>query len=217
MASKDYYAILSLPRTASTVQIRDRFRELARTQHPDRFQGDDKEAAERAFQQITEAFNILHNADRRRQYDLGLQRPEQRSTGSEAQQLAKLHLQRGIKAYKEKNLLEAADNFDRATKAEPGNAQAWHHLALACVQNERWLDRAQDAIRQALELQPMNPGYLKLAGRIHAQLGMVAEAEQYYNRALDWGGDDPAIRQALEELRKPSKRSWPGLFGKGDG
>lgn len=219
MASRDFYSILSVPRTASPAQIRDRFRELARVRHPDRFAGAEKETAEREFQAITEAFNVLFNAERRRQYDIGLTSADRPAgAASEAQQLAKLHLQRGIKAYREKNYLEAADNFDRATRAEPTNSQAWHHLALACVQNERWLDRAKDAIVHACELQPMNAAYQKLAGRVFSMLGMTAEAEQYYNRALDWGGDDPAIRQALEDLRKPSKRGgWSGLFGKGEG
>lgn len=212
MSQKDYYAILSVPRSASPTQIRDRFRELARTRHPDRFQGSEKAAAEREFQAITEAFNVLYNPDRRRQYDSSLQRP-QSSQATDEKQLAKVYLQRGIKAYREKNYLEAAETFDRATKAEPGNAQAWHHLALACSHQRRWLDRAAQAIDRACELAPMNAAYMKLGGRIYAELGMTAQAEQYYNRALDWGGDDPAVREALEDLRKVAKRGLSGLFG----
>lgn len=216
--AKDYYNILSVPRGASPVQIRERFRELARTRHPDRFQGADKAKAESEFQEITEAFNVLQNPDRRRQYDqAAATRAEPRNQASDAQQLVKVYLQRGIKAYRDKNFLEAADSFDRATKTDNNSHQAWHHLAMACAQNGRWMDRALEAIRRACELQPMNPTYLKLAGRISAESGMTAEALQYYNRALDWGGDDPTIRQALEELKKPpSKRSLSGLFGRGD-
>lgn len=215
MAQKDYYTLLSVPRSASPNQIRERFRELARTRHPDRFQGEEKAAAEVEFQAITEAFNVLFNADRRRVYDQSLERPVV-SQGSDQQQLAKVYLQRGIKAYREKNFLEAADSFDRATKADPANAQAWHHLALACSHQKRWLDRAAEAIQKACELQKMNPAYMKLAGRIHAELGMLEKAEQYYNRALDWGGDDLAVREALEELRR-AKRGRTGLFGKTEG
>jgi|CXWL01.1.fsa_nt_gi curved DNA-binding protein CbpA len=214
--AKDYYSILSVSRTATAVQIRDRFRELARTRHPDRFQGADKSAVELEFQEITEAFNVLHSPERRRLYDQSINRAEPRNQASDAHQLARVYLQRGIKAYREKNFVEAAESFDRAAKADDGNAQAWHHLALACVQGGRWQDRAVEAIRHACELQPMNPTYLKLAGKIFAESGMTPEAEQYYNQALDWGGDDPAIRQALEDLKKSSKRSWSGLFGRGD-
>jgi Flp pilus assembly protein TadD len=111
--------------------------------------------------------------------------------------------------------LEAADNFDRATTADPHNSQAWQHLALACAQQTNWLPRALGAIERACELEPMNPTYLKQAGRIFALGGQSDRAIVYYRRALQWGEDDPAVQRALDELTKapaPPKRG--GLFGK---
>ncbi len=158
---KDFYAVLALPRNATEDQIRQRFRELARVRHPDRFQGAEKESAEREFQEITQAFNVLSDPERRRQHDLELTRP-----GNEAdpRQVARAYLQRGIKAYKEKNFLEAADNFDRATKADPNSAQAWHHLALTCAQQANWLPRAVAAIEPRLRAGTDEPR-LSQAGR----------------------------------------------------
>jgi len=211
---KDYYAILSVPRNASTEQIRERFRELARLRHPDRYRGEERAQAELDFQEITEAFNILASPERRRLHDHELARPEGTQQVSDQVRLARHHLQTGVKLYREKNYVQAADAFDRATKAEPGNHQAWHHLALACSHQRRYLSQAMQAISKACEMQPMNPSYLKLAGRLFSDGGLVERAEQYYNDALTWGGEDPAIRQALEELRKPPKKGRPGLFGK---
>ena len=71
MAS-DYYAVLRLPRNASTEQIRSRFRELAREMHPDRAPAAEKRAAEEAFQRVSEAFNVLGDPMRRREHDLEL-------------------------------------------------------------------------------------------------------------------------------------------------
>ncbi|MGE5233233.1 MAG: J domain-containing protein [Acidobacteriota bacterium] len=213
--AKNYYAILDLSPSSTTEAIRTRFRELARTRHPDRFRGEEKVAAEIEFQELTEAFNVLCDPERRRLHDLELARPETtQARASDAEQVGRLYLQRGIKAYREKNYLEAADNFDRATKADPENAQAWHHLALACSHQQRWLARGLEAIVHACELEKMNDTYLKLAGKLHAQAGLAERAEHYYNEALTWGGEDAAVRQAIEELRKPSKRGWTRLFGK---
>ncbi|HTQ79877.1 MAG TPA: DnaJ domain-containing protein [Thermoanaerobaculia bacterium] len=208
---KDFYATLALPRNATEEQIRQRFRELARARHPDRFQGEAKVRAEKEFQEITQAFNVLIDPSRRRNHDLELARPEPGATSADPRQLARVYLQRGIKAYKEKNHFEAADSFDRATQADPANAQAWHHLALACSQQPSWLPRAVDAIERACELQPMNASYQKLAGKISALAGQPERAEQHYRAALQWGEDDPAVRQALAELAKAPRR---GLFGK---
>ena len=212
--TRDFYVILALPRNATEEQIRQRFRELARERHPDRFQGEAKVRAEFEFQDITQAFNILSDAVRRRSHDLELARPEASSTNADPRQLSRIFLQRGIKAYKEKNAYEAADSFDRATQADPGNAQAWHHLALACSQQPSWLSRAVAAIEHACELQPMNAAYQKLAGKIAVLAGQPDLAERHFRSALEWGDDDPTVHQALLEIAEPSKSPRRGLFGK---
>jgi molecular chaperone DnaJ len=206
----DFYAVLAVPRNATEEQIRQRFRELARLRHPDRFQGPEKDAAETEFQKITQAFNILSDAERRRQHDNDLQRPAE----GDPRQASRAYLQRGVKAYKEKNFLEAADNFDRATKADPNNPQTWHHLALACAQQVNWLPRAVPAIERACELDPLNGSYHKQAGRICQMAGQTERAVVHYRKALQWGEDDPTVQQALDELTKTASPRRGGLFGK---
>lgn len=211
---KDYYAILSVSRNATSDQIREKFRELARSRHPDRHQGEARERAELEFQEITEAFNILSNPERRRQHDLELARPEPGGEG-DAQRLGRFHMEAGVQYYKDGNYFQAAESFERATQADPKNAQAWHHLAQSLGQQSRYLSRAVAAVERACELAPMNVAYLKLAGRLFAQAGKPDRAEQYYNEAVAWGGEDPVVTKALEELRKGSRKGWGGLFGKG--
>jgi DnaJ-class molecular chaperone len=215
--ARDFYAVLALPRNASEDQIRQRFRELARTRHPDRFQGAETARAETEFQEITQAFNVLADPERRRRHDNELVRPEESASASDPRQAFRAYLQRGVKAYKEKNYLEAASNFDQATQADPKSGQAWHHLAQACSQQKTWLSRAVAAIERACQLEPMNVTYLKQAGRICALAGQTEQALQYYRKAIQWGGDDPVVRQALDELNRSAASStssrW-GLFGK---
>ena len=206
----DYYAILGLPQNATSRQVRTRFLELARDRHPDRFQGEEKEAAEVEFQAITQAFNILSDPDRRREIDAALARPRQ-SSERDASKAAKVYLQRGIKAYKQKDFAAASENFDRATEEDPKNGRAWHYLALACRQERRRLGQARIAIAKACEIESMNAAYLKLAGEIFAESGMVARAERYYNEALSWGGEDPQVEAELQKLRRG--RTKGGLFG----
>ena len=213
--NRDYYAILGVPRDAGEAAIRERFRQLARERHPDRFRGEEKARAEEEFQAVTEAYNVLVDPERRRQHDGELSTPRTaRQTGIDQDQLLKVYLQRGIRAYKEKRYREAADNFDRATRAAPDHAQAWYSLALACSREERFVDRAGTAIARACELAPMNETYLRAAGRIFARRGELDRAEGYYNEALIWSADDPAILQELEELRASRKGRGFSLFGK---
>jgi curved DNA-binding protein CbpA len=208
--ARDFYAILAVPKNATGDQIRQRFRELARERHPDRFLGDQKLTAETAFQEITQAFNVLSDPERRRQHDNELVRPQE--SPSDPKQVARTYLARGVRAYRERNLVEAADNFDRATISDPSNGQAWYNLAVTCSQNSVWLSRAVTAIERACELEPMNGGYWKHAGRILALAGRPDRALEHYRKAVEWGENDAAVQQAIGELSKTGKRS--GLFGK---
>src|SRR5262245_20615274 len=64
---KDYYAILGVPRKATEEEIRGAYRRQALEWHPDRRPGDPR-AAER-FREISEAYAVLINPARRREYD----------------------------------------------------------------------------------------------------------------------------------------------------
>jgi hypothetical protein len=64
---KNYYAILGLPSTATPAEIDAAFRSLARKYHPDlRPEGED---ATSQFKLVTEAHEVLSNAEKRREYD----------------------------------------------------------------------------------------------------------------------------------------------------
>ncbi len=67
MVQKDYYAILGVPRNATLDEIKRAYRRLALKYHPDRNPGD-KEAEEK-FKEISEAYNVLSDPEKRALYD----------------------------------------------------------------------------------------------------------------------------------------------------
>jgi len=66
--AKDYYQILGVPRNAAEEQIKKVYRKLAMQYHPDRNPGKEKWANEK-FKEINEAFGVLGDPGKRRQYD----------------------------------------------------------------------------------------------------------------------------------------------------
>jgi molecular chaperone DnaJ len=65
--TKDFYAVLGIPSTATQDEIKKAYRKLAKKYHPDANASDPK-AADR-FKEISEANNVLGDADKRKQYD----------------------------------------------------------------------------------------------------------------------------------------------------
>ena len=68
-AKPDYYKTLGVGKNASDEEIKKSYRKLARQFHPDRNPGD-KQAEER-FKEISQAYDVLSDADKRKQYDRG--------------------------------------------------------------------------------------------------------------------------------------------------
>lgn len=67
MEKKDYYAILGVTKTASEQEIKAAYRKLALKYHPDR--NPDNKAAEEKFKEAAQAYEVLSDASKRKQYD----------------------------------------------------------------------------------------------------------------------------------------------------
>jgi molecular chaperone DnaJ len=65
--SKDFYDVLGVPKAATGDEIKKAYRKLARANHPDSRPGDS--GAEERFKSISEAYAVLSDADKRKEYD----------------------------------------------------------------------------------------------------------------------------------------------------
>jgi Tfp pilus assembly protein PilF len=211
----NYYEVLGVDRSASEAQIRDRFRKLARENHPDRYKGDDKSESERFFQTLTEAVNVLTNPVKRKQHDAEISGGSNSGTVDYAQ-IAKAYMKKGIDFFKAKDFLNAYENFDLAVKHQP-DAKAFHYMALAAARVPSMARQAVQAIESAVQRDPVNPTFLKDAGLICKRAGLNAKAERYLEEALKWDRDNLELQSALAELRQGRPEAGKGftLFKKG--
>lgn len=67
MAQKDYYKSLGVEKNASPEEIKKAYRKLAMKYHPDHAKGN--KSAEEKFKEISEAYAVLSDAEKRKQYD----------------------------------------------------------------------------------------------------------------------------------------------------
>lgn len=69
MAKRDYYEILGVGRNASADDIKKAYRNLALKYHPDRVPPEKKKEAEERFKEISEAYEVLIDAQKKANYD----------------------------------------------------------------------------------------------------------------------------------------------------
>src|SRR5512141_385543 len=67
-AKKDYYSVLGVARNAPVDEIKKSYRQIALKYHPDRNPGNKE--AEDLFKEAAEAYEVLHDPEKRRLYDM---------------------------------------------------------------------------------------------------------------------------------------------------
>ena len=67
MAKRDYYDVLGINKNASKQEMKSAYRKLAKKYHPD--MNKDNPEAERIFKEVTEAYNVLSDDEKRKLYD----------------------------------------------------------------------------------------------------------------------------------------------------
>lgn len=70
MNKKDYYEVLGVEKNANLSEIKKQFKKLAKEYHPDKqINDEDKIKSEEKFKEINEAYNVLSDENKRKQYD----------------------------------------------------------------------------------------------------------------------------------------------------
>jgi thiol-disulfide isomerase/thioredoxin len=122
----NYYSELGVRRTASLADIKSAYRELARSNHPDKNKGADAQAR---FQRVAAAYETLSNPENRRQYDLygddyasiGRQAEQQRQFRSQYNDPFRRGRSRGPPIFSETLSLTSENHADLAE----GQGETW--------------------------------------------------------------------------------------------
>jgi DnaJ-class molecular chaperone len=195
---RSYYEILEVDPRASEHDIRSAFRRLARLRHPDRFQGPTRAAAERDFQAITEAYNVLSDSERRSRYDQTLGKSSQQL--SSPREIARALLGKAVNLANAGDVAEANNCFAQAVAHDPDNPKAHHLYGVFLSKQVGGMEEGLRHLDQAARLAPADVKILIDASKAFARAKMLARATRFAQQAAQLVPDDPAITLWLQQL-----------------
>jgi curved DNA-binding protein CbpA len=175
----DFYRVLNVSRQATLVEIKQSFRRLARQYHPD-LHPNEAEAAAR-FKQISAAYDVLSDRQRRQDYDASL--AAEPDTAGPKPESFQVHYQRGLDNLALRDYTAAVAAFDRAIQLNPDLIEAY--LGRCSANEELKNDRAilEDCYR-LLQIDPqLAPAYYH-QGRARYRLGYLQGAVEAYTHAI---------------------------------
>ena len=212
----DLYQVLQVWPTASEDAIKKAYFKLAKLYHPDvvgKDGGDKGSDSDIDFKLVNEAYAVLSDPAKRRQYDeLHRQKGKKTEVTREAdKRSAHLAFEQARVAMRQNRFDKAVVLLKQAVKYDDSNPayHSWYGFALGAL-NTR-LHEARDACKKALEMEFYNADYHANLGYVYMKAGLTSTADESFREALKW---DPDHALALKHMGggEPEKKQG-GLMG----
>ncbi len=193
--------LLEIDEKSDEETIRKNYYRLSKEFHPDRyFDSNDqaiKDKLPSIFDAITKAYTLLKDNDARKTYFSSLGTiPEEEATTSLGAEEQFMH---GVEEFKKGNFWGAADCFKWAVKLNEKNARYWSHLALAYTRIDNKLKDAEEALFQAVKLEPFNADHYANLGLLYLKGGMKKKAYVQFEKALRIDPNNTKAKKVLKQ------------------
>lgn len=186
---ENHYLTLGVSQNASVREIKAAFRRLARQYHPDLNPGDSVSAEK--FKQISQAYDILSDTNKRRRYDrrIPLQQPQsarkhhQTTPSKIVPKTAQDYYSRGSVRAQAKEYRKAIDDYTQAVKLNPKFVDAY----LKRCEMRYKMGEYQGVLNDCYEVFNINPKLAKAhyyQGRARYSLGYIQPAIDSYTSAI---------------------------------
>jgi tetratricopeptide (TPR) repeat protein len=193
----NYYELLGVGRAATAAEVRQAYLRLAREKHPDLFADPGEKArAQSFFQDLTTAFNTLHNEGSRREYDAQMDRPKAVTPAEIAQEA----YARGLQMLEAGQLEDAVTALHAAVHHAPNEARYHAALGRALARHPPAAREAIQALERAVQLAPgLAPLHAELAALFLKQ-GLRLRAQKAAEQALRLDPKEPLARRVADNL-----------------
>ncbi len=194
------HELLGIPEGADAETLKRGYYRMARRFHPDRHYSSAEDGLREKltdiFEAISRSYETLKNGSA-----AGEPAREETPEGHPPDQEARAEEQyrRGVHEYKAGNYWQAVDAFRWATRLNPAEPKYWSRLSLALTRLPGRLKQAEEALREAIRLDPFNGDHQARLGWIYLKAGLKKRASTQFEKALKF---DPGNEEALKGLRE---------------
>lgn len=183
-------------------EIKKAYYRLAKKYHPDKHyssgNADIKEKLNEIFDTITKTYEeIMLNPDLI--VDETKKSSSERPVSPEDRAMEQFRI--GLQEYKQGNYWGAADSFNWACRMDPKRGKYWYYLALTLKKIPKKLKQAEEAMREAVRLEPYKAEYYIELGNIYLKAGLRKRAKTQFEKALKIKPNNPEAQEALKSLK----------------
>jgi curved DNA-binding protein CbpA len=216
----EYYQILNISPSSSTLDIKRAYYQMATKFHPDKHAAyasqEVKTKLTKIFTHLTEAYTILSDSDRRKEYDKSLsgqvldrERAEENTDSSESSysSQARTIFNDGLLEMWNHNLTKAAQLFCKALQLDGSQSKYFYYHGYVLRQKKNFKE-ALESLNNALRLDPDNPDYIAELGYISLGLGLSKKAQINFEKALKISPSNKKARAGLNEMEEQNKGKY---------
>jgi curved DNA-binding protein CbpA len=231
----DYYELLKVKKDAAMEELKASFKILSERYNPVSLNVPEEisEKIKFVFSEIKQAYEILGNKDRKREYDwkcfekrVADVTEEDGENGEEAEELdpenarqeAKKCFAAAERLYKERKYLEAAVLLEKVVEIDKSNPLYFFLLGLSQSEVPLLRRKAERTLQNVVEMDPRNAEPLYALGLLYRAEDMPKKAEVYFRKALEVNVDHTLAGKMLNEMEEKDqpvrKKSFFTIFGK---
>jgi len=239
---KTYYDILGLDPFASEKEIKQAYRQMARTLHPDKAKDEkERKEKEKLFADVSEAYNILKDKIKRSDYDLKLKKleekgyfvqkkPDKKSASSqtvpdgtatrgerakEKDNIARKAYTKGMQVLKSGDYAKAITFFEAAIENDDGSESIYfYRIAQSMMHARKSFTKAAEYCNKAIAKEPYNYHYKLLLGEIYEMAGIFTNARKIYEEILKWDKTNVDAKERLKKMGFSVGEESKSFFGK---
>jgi tetratricopeptide (TPR) repeat protein len=204
LGSSHFFEFLGIQGDTDSESLTKRYHELARKFHPDRYTISDRDEMKHKLAAIFDAITNVYT-DLKEGVSLEEIFSEQSSSSSETESTeqqkedqASEQFNRGIREYKDGNYWQAAESFQWTTRLDGAKSKYWNYLSLSLSKIPGRLKQAEEALFEAIKIDPFNDQYYANLGLIYFKAGLKKRAKAQFEKALKLS---PNNKRALEGIQ----------------